>query len=131
MLNRAVPLSAGKAYKITNNTAFAKRGSCGQPTGTLARAQMPHGSVKSIKISKRRKSTDMLRKAAKKCYAPHHIAHPEKKSLPLSSTSMKAGKSTTSIFQTASMPKSANSSTDTLLMFCSARIAAEPPMLPR
>ena len=38
-----------------------------------------------------------------------------KKSLPLSSTTMKAGKSTTSIFQTASMPSSGYSRTSTLL----------------
>src|SRR5690349_19611785 len=39
-----------------------------------------------------------------------------KKSLPLSSTTTKAGKSSTSIFQTASMPSSAYSTTSTLLM---------------
>jgi hypothetical protein len=54
-----------------------------------------------------------------------------KKSLPLSSTKMNAGKSTTSIFHTASMPSSGYSSTSTCLMFSLARIAAGPPMLPR
>ena len=39
-----------------------------------------------------------------------------KKSLPLSSTTMNAGKSSTSIFQTASMPSSGYSSTSTCLM---------------
>ena len=39
-----------------------------------------------------------------------------KKSLPLSSTMMNAGKSTTSIFQIASMPSSAYSTTSTCLM---------------
>ena len=39
-----------------------------------------------------------------------------KKSLPLSSHTMKAGKSSTSIFQMASMPSSGYSSTSTFLM---------------
>ena len=54
-----------------------------------------------------------------------------KKSLPLSSTTMKAGKSTTSIFQTASMPSSGYSSTSTLVMLSLARRAAGPPIEPR
>ena len=54
-----------------------------------------------------------------------------KKSLPLSSTTMKAGKSSTSIFQTASMPSSGYSSTSTFLMQSCARIAAGPPIEPR
>jgi len=56
---------------------------------------------------------------------------PAKKSLPLSSTTMKAGKSTTSIFQTASMPSSGYSSTSTFLMQSLARRAAGPPIEPR
>ena len=44
---------------------------------------------------------------------------------------MKAGKSTTSIFQMASMPSSGYSRHSTFLMFCSARIAAGPPIDPR
>ncbi len=54
-----------------------------------------------------------------------------KKSWPLSSTRMKAGKFFTSIFQTASIPSSAYSSTSTLRMFSLARIAAGPPIDPR
>ena len=54
-----------------------------------------------------------------------------KKSLPLSSTTMNAGKSTTSIFQTASMPSSGYSSISTFLMQSSASRAAGPPMEPR
>jgi hypothetical protein len=54
-----------------------------------------------------------------------------KKSLPLSSTTMNAGKSSTSIFQTASMPSSAYSSTDTDLMQSWASRAAGPPIEPR
>ena len=54
-----------------------------------------------------------------------------KKSLPLSSTRMNAGKSTTSMRQTASMPSSAKSMHSTFLMFSSARIAAGPPIEPR
>ena len=54
-----------------------------------------------------------------------------KKSLPLSSTTMNAGKSTTSIFHTASMPSSGYSSTSTCLMLSSARRAAGPPIEPR
>src|SRR6476661_10927935 len=54
-----------------------------------------------------------------------------KKSLPLSSTTMKAGKSSTSIFQTASMPSSGYSRTSTLLMQSWARRAAGPPIEPR
>ncbi len=54
-----------------------------------------------------------------------------KKSWPLSSTTMKAGKSSTSIFQTASMPSSGYSSTSTLRMQSWARRAAGPPMDPR
>lgn len=54
-----------------------------------------------------------------------------KKSLPLSSTRMKAGKSSTSIFQTASMPNSGNSTHSMCLMLFCARIAAGPPMEPK
>ncbi len=54
-----------------------------------------------------------------------------KKSLPLSSTTMNAGKSSTSIFQTASMPSSSYSTTSTFLMQSWARRAAGPPMEPR
>ena len=54
-----------------------------------------------------------------------------KKSFPLSSTRMKAGKSTTSIFQTASIPSSGKSMHSTFLMFSSASTAAGPPMEPR
>jgi len=57
--------------------------------------------------------------------------HFSKKSLPLSSTTMKAGKSSTSIFQTASIPSSSYSSTETFLMQFWARIAAGPPIDPR
>ena len=54
-----------------------------------------------------------------------------KKSLPLSSTTMNAGKSSTSIFQTASIPSSGYSSTSTDLMQSCASRAAGPPMEPR
>jgi len=54
-----------------------------------------------------------------------------KKSLPLSSTTMNAGKSTTSIFHTASMPSSGYSSISTFLMQSSASLAAGPPIDPR
>src|SRR5829696_1747158 len=48
-----------------------------------------------------------------------------KKSLPLSSTTMNAGKSSTWIFQTASMPSSGYSSTSTCLMQSWASRAAD------
>ena len=51
-----------------------------------------------------------------------------KKSFPLSSITMKAGKSTTSIRQIASMPSSGYSTHSTFLMQCSARLAAAPPI---
>lgn len=54
-----------------------------------------------------------------------------KKSFPLSSTTMNAGKSTTSILRTASMPMSSKSTSSTLRMFDCASSAAGPPMLPR
>src|SRR3954451_11727019 len=54
-----------------------------------------------------------------------------KKSFPLSSITMKAGKSTTSMRQIASMPSSGYSSVSTFLMQCSAKFAAAPPMLAR
>ena len=54
-----------------------------------------------------------------------------KKSLPLSSTRMKAGKSSTSIFQMASMPSSGYSTHSIDLMLDCERTAATPPMLPR
>jgi hypothetical protein len=54
-----------------------------------------------------------------------------KKSLPLSSTTMKAGKSSTSILQTAYMPSSSYSTTSTDLMQSWARRAAGPPIEPR
>ena len=54
-----------------------------------------------------------------------------KKSPPLSSTTMNAGKFSTSIFQTASMPSSGYSRVSTLRMQSWARIAAGPPTDPR
>src|SRR4029078_3226718 len=51
-----------------------------------------------------------------------------KKSLPLLSMTMKAGKSTTSMRQIASMPSSGYSTHSTFLMQCSARFAAAPPI---
>ena len=59
------------------------------------------------------------------------LAVSAKKSLPLSSTTMKAGKSSTSIFQTAYMPSSGYSSTSTCLMQSCASRAAGPPIEPR
>jgi hypothetical protein len=60
-----------------------------------------------------------------------HADHLAKKSLPLSSTTTNAGKFSTLIFHTASMPSSGYSSTSTdLIEFC-ARMAAGPPMEPR
>src|SRR5690242_13291012 len=60
--------------------------------------------------------------------ALHPKFNPLKKSFPLSSITMKAGKSTTSMRQIASMPSSGYSSTSTFLMQCSARFAAAPPI---
>jgi hypothetical protein len=54
-----------------------------------------------------------------------------KKSLPLSSMTMKAGKSSTSMRQIASMPSSGYSTTSTFLMQSWARRAAGPPIEPR
>src|SRR5215204_2537270 len=51
-----------------------------------------------------------------------------KKSLPLSSMTMKAGKFSTSMRQIASMPSSGYSTVSTFLMWCSARLAAAPPI---
>lgn len=62
---------------------------------------------------------------------PHPRFNSLKKSLPLSSMMMNAGKSTTSIRQIASMPSSGYSTTSTFLMQCSARFAAAPPIEPR
>ena len=62
-------------------------------------------------------------------------AHPRfnslKKSLPLWSITMKAGKFSTSMRQIASMPSSGYSTGSTFLMQCSARFAATPPIEPR
>ena len=54
-----------------------------------------------------------------------------KKSLPLSSTRMKAGKSSTVIFQMASMPSSGYSTHSMLFMELCERTAATPPIVPR
>lgn len=54
-----------------------------------------------------------------------------KKSFPLSSIRMKAGKSATSMLQTASIPSSGYSRTSTRLMYLRARRAAGPPIEPR
>ena len=54
-----------------------------------------------------------------------------KKSLPLSSVTMKAGKFSTWMRQMASMPSSGYSSTSTFLMQFLARMAAGPPIEPR
>jgi hypothetical protein len=62
---------------------------------------------------------------------PHPRFNSLKKSLPLSSMMMKAGKSITSMRQIASMPSSGYSTTSTFLMQCSARFAAAPPIEPR
>ena len=60
-------------------------------------------------------------------YRPNFL----KKSLPLSSTRMKAGKSSTRIFQMASMPNSGYSTHSMLLILLWERTAATPPMVPR
>ncbi len=52
-----------------------------------------------------------------------------KKSFPLSSTTINAGKSSTYIFQIASIPSSAYSTTSTFLILSWANIAAGPPIL--
>jgi hypothetical protein len=61
---------------------------------------------------------------------PRHY-NSSKKSFPLSSTTINAGKSTTSIFRIASIPSSSKSTISTFLMFDCARMAAGPPMLPK
>ena len=63
--------------------------------------------------------------------APLYVCHSAKKSFPLSSTTMNAGKFSTSIFHTASIPSSSYSSTSTFLMQFCASTAAGPPMDPR
>ena len=63
--------------------------------------------------------------------APHPRFSSLKKSLPLSSMTMKAGKSSTSMRQIASMPSSGYSSTSTLRMQSCASRAAGPPIEPR
>ena len=68
-----------------------------------------------------------LGQAHKANYNPNRL----KKSLPLSSTRMYAGKFSTSIFQTASIPSSGKSMHSIFLMFSSASTAAGPPMDPR
>ena len=57
-----------------------------------------------------------------------HPVNSAKKSFPLSSTTTNAGKSSTSIFQIASIPSSGYSSTSTFLIEFFARIAAGPPI---
>ena len=54
-----------------------------------------------------------------------------KKSLPLLSTRINAGKSSTSIFQMASIPNSGYYTHSMLLMLFCARMAAGPPIEPR
>jgi hypothetical protein len=61
-------------------------------------------------------------------FSPYPKFNSLKKSLPLSSMTMKAGKFSTSMRQIASMPSSGYSCTSTRLMLCSARLAALPPM---
>ena len=61
----------------------------------------------------------------------YQCAHSAKKSFPLSSTMMNAGKFSTRISRMASMPSSSKATTFTLLMLSLARIAAGPPMEPR
>ncbi len=60
-----------------------------------------------------------------------YTCHFEKKSFPLSSHTTNAGKSTTSIFQIASIPSSGYSNTSTFLMLFCAKIAAGPPIDPK
>ena len=60
-----------------------------------------------------------------------HQVSAAKKSLPLSSMTIKAGKSTTSMRQIASMPSSGYSSTSTFRMQSCASRAAGPPIEPR
>lgn len=86
-----------------------------------ARRTNPRKGVESAAHRRRRKRADSP--------SPHYSCL--KKSLPLSSTRMKAGKFSTSIFQTASIPSSGYSTSSTFLMLSCARIAAGPPMEPR
>ena len=60
-----------------------------------------------------------------------HLVRLVKKSFPLSSTRMKAGKFSTRIFHTASIPSSGNSTTSCDLMCSLASKAAGPPAEPR
>ena len=60
-----------------------------------------------------------------------NYSRPSKKLFPLSSTNRKAGKSTTSIFQIASIPSSGYSKYSTFLIFSFANTAAGPPILPK
>ena len=81
----------------------------------------------------RRQGLWVRRSAGRRCgrLVPHPRFNSLKKSLPLSSMMMNAGKSSTSMRQIASMPSSGYSTTSTFLMQCSARLAAAPPIEPR
>jgi len=112
--NQFLSQTRGAAYRLPALSLYRVLRHCsGRSTSTRASLALTH----SLSLS---------------CTAHHsQTLHFAKKSLPLSSTTINAGKSFTSIFQTASMPSSGYSSTSTFLIAFFARIAAGPPIEPR
>ncbi len=112
-------------------------------SGAAKRSPEPWNTADSEEEPRRRASILHRRVCASRAspWAPRDDADPtpppqprlssRKKSLPLSSVTMKAGKSSTSMRQIASMPSSGYSITSTLRMQSCARRAAGPPIEPR
>ncbi len=113
-----------------------------QPAGTYRRSSRQDGvtarrgragnivSVMRSAWQKTRRSGSPKRRA-ELLHWTNQCLKSAKKSLPLSSTIMNAGKFSTYILRTASMPSSGKSTTSTLLMLFLARMAAGPPIEPR
>lgn len=114
-------------------TSYLKKGySYGDSVTNKRNAVQPHSACKHKEILRNHNTggAEFFRTRpgiVTEFYSPIFL----KKSLPLSSTRMKAGKSSTRIFQTASMPSSGYSTHSMDLMLSCARMAAGPPIEPR
>ena len=99
--------------------------------GALALALAALGALVAVRSRLERNRTSVRGSKEPEQLRSKTIPSSAKKSFPSSSTTMEAGKFSTSMRQTASMPSSSYSSTATFLIDSTARIAAGPPIEPR
>ncbi len=129
LLQRLDVAAPGGALLLGLRAAHLERAVAPRDAGVgheqVALAQLVAGRGKRRAGEDQRRCRDEAKKKA------HPKFSSRKKSLPLSSMTMKAGKFSTSIRQIASMPSSGYSTTSTLRMQSCARRAAGPPIEPR